>query len=375
MSTPIRVLRVVGRMDRGGLETIIMNAYRIIDRDKLQFDFVVHTEDECAYDEEIRSLGGRIYRVPSYNGKNHFQYINAWKKFFQEHQEYKVIHGHVRSTASIYLKIAKSFGLTTIAHSHNTSSGRNIQAIIKNVLQLSIRKYADYLFACSTPAGKWLFGENVTNKSNFRVIPNGIHAKKYVYNPDIQAEVKKEFGITDQLIIGHVGRFHKQKNHHFLLSVFKKINEMNPNTILMLVGDGSLRSEITKQINEYGLTNKVIMTGSRNDVHRLMQAMDVFVFPSLFEGFGNVIVEAQAAGLPCIVSDTIPNEVELTNLVEFINLKQSPEFWANQILLNMNNEMDRKNTTEEIIRAGFDVFSIAKWYEEFYIKNSEKVSV
>jgi glycosyltransferase involved in cell wall biosynthesis len=373
MGAPVRVLRVVGRMNRGGLETIIMNAYRIIDREKLQFDFVVHTEEECAYDEEIRSLGGRIFNMPSYNGKNHFQYVKAWRNFFQEHPEYKVIHGHVRSTASIYLKIAKGFGLTTIAHSHNTSSGRNLQAIVKNALQLPIRYYADYLFACSTPAGKWLFGENVTSKSNFKVIPNGIDSQKYTYNPEISAEVKRDFGIGDEVVIGHVGRFHKQKNHLFLLSVFKEINRKNPNTILMLVGEGSLRNQITKQVEECGLTNKVIMTGSRNDVPRLMQAMDIFVFPSLFEGFGNVIIEAQAAGLPCIVSSTIPKEVELTSLVDFVPLNKSAEFWASKILSKLSRKVERTNTAGQIIMAGFDVYPIAKWYQDFYIKNSVKV--
>ncbi|WP_442594315.1 glycosyltransferase family 1 protein [Neobacillus sp. D3-1R] len=372
MSSPIRVLRVVGRLDRGGLETIIMNAYRIIDREKLQFDFVVHTEDECIYNEEIRSLGGRIYSVPTYNGKNHFQYVKAWKEFFQTHPEYKVIHGHVRSTASIYLRIAKNFGLTTIAHSHNTSSGMNLQAIAKNVLQLPIRYSADYLFACSTPAGKWLFGENVVNKSNFKVIPNGIQSNKYIFNSDIREEVKKEFNITNEIVVGHIGRFHQQKNHSFLISVFKKIHEQNPNTILMLVGEGNLREKVTNQIKDYGLEDKVIMTGSRNDVHRLLQAMDIFVFPSHFEGFGNVIIEAQASGLPCVISNTIPSEVEVTNLVKFIDLDKSTDYWAKEVLTKINESLYRRDTSEEIIKAGFDVFPIAKWYEEFYIENTVK---
>lgn len=369
MSNPVRILRVVGRLDIGGLETIIMNMYRIIDRDKLQFDFVMHTQDECAYCEEIRSLGGKIYSVPQYTGRNHFKYIKAWNDFFKEHKEYRLVHGHVRSTASIYLPIAKKFGLTTIAHSHSTSSGQGLSSFVKDILQMPIRFEADYLLACSLPAGKWLFGNNVVKKQNFKVIPNGIDVNKYIFNISIREEVRKEFDIHNQIVIGHVGRFHKAKNHSFLLSTFKKINSINPNTVLMLVGDGELRKQITEQISALSLNNKVILTGSRRDVPRLLQAMDVFVFPSFFEGFGNAVIEAQAAGLPCIVSDNIPCEVKVTDLVEFLPLNNNVEYWALKIMRKIN-DSKRENTSEYISSAGYDVRPIAKWYQEFYLENS-----
>jgi hypothetical protein len=157
MKGPLRVLRVVGWMDRGGAETTIMNAYRLIDRSKLQFDFVVHTEDNCAYNDEIRALGGRIYVMPRYNGFNHLSYVKAWNDFFSKHKEYKLIHGHLMSTASIYLKAAKKHGLKTIAHSHTISFGEGFLAIIKRLLQKQVHRYADYMFACSTPAGQMVF--------------------------------------------------------------------------------------------------------------------------------------------------------------------------------------------------------------------------
>ena len=162
MSEPIRILHVFGQMNRGGAETMIMNLYRHIDRTKIQFDFMVHSEEKCAFDDEIGQLGGKIYRVPRYNGRNHFLYIKEWSKFISNHKEYKIIHGHIRSTASFYLKVCKDNDRVTIIHSHSTSSGSGIiSSVVKNILQYPIRKIADYFIACSIPAGKWLFGENI----------------------------------------------------------------------------------------------------------------------------------------------------------------------------------------------------------------------
>ena len=215
MSDPIRIIQVFAQMNRGGAETMIMNLYRMIERSQIQFDFIVHTNEECAYDNEIRSLGGRIYRVPRYNGKNHFEYIKSWNKFFKTHPNYKIIHGHVRSTASIYLKIAKKFGLVTIAHSHSTSSGTGFSSIVKNILQYPIRNIADYLFACSEQSGEWLFGKNASKRNNFVILKNSIDVKKFVFNERVRFEKRKELKIDDKFVIGHIGRFIPSKNHKF----------------------------------------------------------------------------------------------------------------------------------------------------------------
>jgi glycosyltransferase involved in cell wall biosynthesis len=368
MKDKIRILRVVGRMDRGGLETIIMNTYRAVDRAELQFDFVVHTKVQCAYDAEITSLGGRIFSVPKYLVWNHLGYVRWWNDFFRNHPEYRVVHGHMRSTASIYLRIAKKYGRTTIAHSHSTSSGKGIKAILRSTLQLFIKNYADHLLACSVPAGKWLFGKNIVNAPNFHVIPNGIDSTKFAYNTNIRAQYRKELNIDDNMVvIGNVARFHELKNHIFLLAVFQHFLKVRPNSLLLLVGDGNLKGQIIERARVLNLDSNLRMIGSRNDVHGLMQAMDILVFPSSYEGFGNVVVEAQAAGLPVIASNGVPTEVKITDLVTFVSLEAPYEQWVSAILDKLN-IIARPVTTDQIRVAGFDVHNITGWYADFYKK-------
>lgn len=368
MSEPIRVLQVFAQMNRGGAETMIMNLYRNIDRTKVQFDFIVHTNEKCAFDDEIMSLGGHIYRVPRYTGKNHFQYKKAWQEFFKKHPEYKIIHGHVRSTASIYLKIAKKYGLTTIAHSHNTSSGTGFSAAVKNLMQYPIRYTADHLFACSMSAGKWLFGEKALKKENFHILKNAIDTKKFIFNKSIRAEKRQELQVGNRFLIGHVGRFHPQKNHDFLVNVFKEIHDRNKNAVLLLVGDGELRESIKNKVDDLGLTDNVIFTGVRSDVPELFQAMDVFLFPSNYEGLGIVVVEAQAAGLPCVVADTIPVEAFISDLVTELSLTQSKIDWAMSVLEHVNEkEYERPNTMNLIKNKGYDILDTSKKIEQFYL--------
>ena len=365
MIPKIRVLHVLGKLNRGGAETMVMNIYRNIDRSKIQFDFIVHTDEHCDYTNEIKSLGGKIYRVPRYKGINHLHYKKAWHSFFEDHPEYKIIHGHVRSTASIYLNIAKKYGLKTIAHSHSTSSGNGFSAIIKNILQYRIRYTADYLFACSRDAGIWLFGEKACNKENFIIVKNAIDLKKFLFNRTERIRIRKDFNINNKFVIGHVGRFDKSKNHIFLLDIFRNVYSINSNTMLMMVGDGPQRKIIEKKVENLGLNHCVIFTGNRSDIHNLLQAMDVFVFPSLYEGLGMAVIEAQASGLYCIVSDKIPKEALLTNQVEVISLDSPPEIWANRILKNALNY--KRDDTFNILRdSGYDVIETSNWISNFY---------
>ncbi|NSL52733.1 glycosyltransferase family 1 protein [Calidifontibacillus erzurumensis] len=366
MSKPIRILQVFANMNRGGAETMIMNLYRNIDRSNIQFDFIVHTEDHCAYDDEIHELGGRIFRIPSYKGKNHLLYKKKWYHFFKNHPEYKIIHGHVVSTGSIYLKIAKKFGLVTIAHSHSTSSGSGFPSVVKNVLQFPLRYIADYLFACSYAAGEWLFGKRACEQDNFYLMKNAIEAKQFIFNENIRQIKRKEFQIEDKFVIGHVGRFNTPKNHSFLIDVFKEVCELNQNAVLMLVGNGDLHPVIEKKVNKLGLTDRVIFTGVRSDIPELLQAMDVFLFPSLYEGLPVTLVEAQATGLRCIISDRITNEVIVTDLVEQLSLDLSAKHWSKEVLKYMNS-YERKSTFEEIKVSGYDISDTAKWLELFYI--------
>lgn len=367
MPEPIRILQVFAQMNRGGAETMIMNLYRNIDRSIVQFDFVVHTDVKCSYDDEIRALGGYIYRIETYNGKNHYDYKKSWSIFFQNNPQYKIIHGHVRSTASIYLGIAKKYGLSTIAHSHNTSSGNGLSAIAKNILQYPIRYTADYLFACSKSAGDWLFGKKACQKENFYLIKNAIDSEQFTFDEKIRLSKRREFNINDKYVIGHVGRFHTQKNHDFLIDIFKEVHNKKKNAVLLLIGDGNLQAVIENKIRDNGLIDSVIFTGVRTDISELMQAMDVFVFPSLFEGLGIVTIEAQTTGLPTIVSETIPNEAYLTDLIIKEKLSSSPTKWAEKIL-EYTEGYERKNRTETIKSMGYDISETAYWLQKFYLK-------
>lgn len=362
----MRILHVFGNLNRGGAESLIMSIYRNIDRTKIQFDFIVHTDKNSDFDKEINELGGKIYSVPKYNASNHLEYIKTWNSFFSEHPEYKVIHGHVRSTASIYLAIAKRHRLKTISHSHSTSSGTGLASIAKNVLQFPIRFISDYFFACSQDAGNWLFGKKICKKNNFYIVNNAIETEKYIYNSKTRNLIREEFDIKNKFVIGHVGSFQQAKNHNFLLEVFKEIHNLDNNSVLMLIGDGNLKEKILNKIDLLGLSDSVILTGVREDVSDLYQAMDIFVFPSIFEGLGIVLIEAQAAGLKSFVSESIPKEAFITNLAKSISINESPDYWAKRILSEKN--YIRENTLQKIYKKQYDIKNVSEWLFEFYRK-------
>ncbi|WP_028973499.1 glycosyltransferase family 1 protein [Spirochaeta cellobiosiphila] len=371
MNIPIRILHVLGRLDRGGAETLIMNIYRNINRDLIQFDFIVHTEDNCEYTSEINSLGGRIYSIQKYRGINHFEYKKAWTSFLEKHSEYRIIHGHIRSTASIYLKIAKKLGCATIAHSHNTSSGSGLNAIVKNVLQLPIRFFADYLFACSIDAGKWLFGNKAIKENRFKVITNGIELKKYSFNPIIREKKRNELGISTQYVIGHIGRFHPQKNHFFLLKLMFELLKKSKDISMVLVGDGQTRQEIEKISQRMGMKDNIIFAGVRSDIPELLQSFDLFILPSLFEGLGIVAIEAQASGLPCLVSEGIPNEAFVTNNIAKLSLKDPIKLWINWILSHL--EYYREDKIDVIDGKGYNIIETASYLQNFYLQLNKKM--
>jgi glycosyltransferase involved in cell wall biosynthesis len=352
-------------MNRGGAEAMIMNLYRTIDRSKVQFDFMVHTRETCDFDDEIRALGGRIYHVPSYTVINHFRYKKEWNQFFAKHPEYKIIHGHLYSTAAIYLKIAKRHGIVAIAHSHNTSYDPGVKALLKKVLQYPIRYIADYYFACSEAAGKWLFGDTIIASERFQILRNAIETQRYIYDEVIRDELREEFQFNEKFVIGHIGRFDPQKNHTFLIDVFQKVHKENPDTILLLIGTGKLRKKIEDKVRRLGLTDSVIFAGVRSDVNKLYQAMDIFLFPSNYEGLGVVVIEAQAAGLPCIVADTIPKEAFISDNIRALSLQDDLEVWKHYVL-DYSNHIERKNQYKTIVESGYDVKSTSRFLEEFY---------
>lgn len=365
----LRILQVVGSMNRGGAETLIMNLYRKIDREKVQFDFVVHDRKKGDYDDEIKALGGKIYYVPRYNGINHLLYVKEWRQFFLAHPEYPIIHGHMRSTASIYLKIAKKFNKIAIAHSHGTSSrGNVIERSVKALMQYPIRYTADYFFACSKEAGIWLFGNKICQSHNFIILNNAIDSSQFIFSEDSKVKKSEELGIEHQFVIGHIGNFDTVKNHAFLLDVFNCVCKKDPKCHLLLVGGGNipLQKAIKEKVEQKGLTDKVQFLGKRTDVHELLNVIDIFIFPSLHEGLPVVIVEAQANGLMCLLSDTISKEVAITENVEFISLKKPVEYWAERILFYKNNYR-RKNMQEAIKNAGYDINRSVQWLTRYYL--------
>lgn len=374
MSTePIRILHVIGVMHRGGAETMIMNFYRNTDRTRVQFDFVENEGMKADYDEEIRTLGGRIYRCPRYNGKNHFTYVSWWKQFLAEHgSEYCAVHGHIGSTASIYLHLAKKAGLYTIAHSHNT--GRlSLKNLVYQIYAYPTRHIADFFFGCSTDAGISRYGKTVcADRKRFAVLNNAIETASFDFDPQLRQELRGRLGVEDKLVIGHVGRFEEQKNHAFLIRIFSQIRLLRPDAVLLLLGEGTLRSRIEDQIRQAGLSDCVIMAGVQQNVSAYYQAMDVFVLPSLFEGLALVAVEAQTSGLPCVISDTLSKECIVTNaLVSVMRLKEDAHTWAQHILSRVT--QIREGRKDEVARSGFDIHETASWLEGFYLRvNQEK---
>ena len=364
----IRVLQVIGSMNRGGAENMIMNLYRAIDREKVQFDFVENSSGPAAFDEEIHALGGRIYRCPHYNGKNHFAYVKWWNTFFSEHpREHLIVHGHLGSTAAIYLSIAKKNGVYTIAHSHNTRTQVNLNEITYAIYSYPVRFIADQHFACSKAAGVSRYGRKIGNDPRRCIIlNNAINTDSFRFNKSERDVMRDRLRISDKIVIGHVGRFSEQKNHSFLLQVFKNIVSKVPSAVLLLVGDGTLRGSIEKYIADHNLGENVILAGVQSSVSPYYQAMDLFLFPSLYEGLPVTLVEAQTSGLPCVISDKVPSESILSpDLVTVQHLNQSPEQWADHVLMRLTEH--RTDHSEVIKSCGYDISETAKWLEVFYL--------
>lgn len=365
---PVRVLHENVIMDPGGIEALLMNVYRHIDRRKVQFDFMVHRPDHAFYEDEIEGLGGRIYRTPKFSllPGQYQAYMRSVEKILSEHPEYKVIHAHAELNLWP-LMIAKKIGIPTrIAHSHNAKTKVNLKYFFFLYEKTLIKKYCTDMFMCSTPAGIWTFGRKAVETGEVRFIKNGIETEKFAYNDQIRIRKREELSLNNKLVVGHVGRFMQQKNHTFLIDIFRVLHQKQHNSVLMLVSDGRLMDEIKSKVHTYGLDNAVLFMGNRGDVNELMQAMDVFVFPSLWEGLPLTGIEAQTAGLPVIMTDVITDEVCVTKNVHKMSLKQSPEEWANQILEVTENHK-REDVRQTVIDAGFDIRTTANWLQEFYL--------
>lgn len=377
MNQPIHVLNAVGNMGMGGMETLIMNIYRNIDREKVQFDFLIHTSREGEYAEEIKKLGGRIFHMPVLQEKPHiyywryFAYRNALKKLFIEHPEITIVHGHMTNTASIYMPIAMKYGNvhTCIAHSHQSEATPGLQGKVTNFLQRNLSKVATDCFACSEKAAEWIYPEEMIQNNEVTVIRNGVDTSRFHYDPALRDEVRKKLGVEGKFVIGNVARFKKQKNHTFLIDIFKEVHVLNPDAVLVLVGIGETQQETKKKVHVYGLDDAVMFLNGRSDIPDLMNAFDLFLLPSLFEGLPLVGIEAQCAGLPIITATMVSEETNVTGNVKFLRLDHSATYWAREIM-DYYNQYQRHDCAELVKSKGYDIKETALWLQHFYLERA-----
>ncbi len=368
---PIRILEVFGKMNRGGAEAMIMNLYRKMDRSRVQLDFMVHTEEHCQFDDEIEQLGGRIYRVPRFKVYNLISYCRSWRRFFKSHSEYHVVHGHIGSTAAIYLHEANRVGCFTIAHSHSASAPtHSLHNVFYSLFSWPTRFVAKQLFGCSTEAGIARFGRKAVKSARYRNFPNAIELDNFMFKADERTAKRRELGIhPEQLVVIHVGRITTQKNPSMILQIFKEIIEKDNHAICLWVGTGELSNTYQDEISREGLSDRIIMTGVRHDIPQLLMASDVFLFPSLWEGLPVSVIEAQASGLPCVISDAISREVAVTPLVEWHSLSEPAEEWANRCLeVAAQNLGHRESPLNSLSEAGYGVQLSAKKLQDYYLK-------
>lgn len=368
MGGVIRVLHVIGAMDRGGAETLIMNLYRSIDRSEIQFDFLVHEERECDYDSEIASLGGKLFRVPRFNGLNTLAYRRVCECFFSAHPEHRVVHGHIGSSAALYLGAAKRAGRFAIAHSHLPNYKKGPLGLAFALASYPTRFRADYFYACSLEAGVDRFGKGVVKGDRFAVLNNGIDVDAFRCDAISHEEAKRALGFSGVPVFGHIGRLEEQKNHRFLLDVFAAIQRRLPGAVLLLAGRGPLEAELKSAVEMRGLGENVVFLGVRDDVAALMKAMDVFVFPSVCEGLGVAAIEAQAAGLPSILSTGVPKTATVTRHARRLPLAIGFEAWADACVeaYIRTKECARSDAADEVRKGGFDIADSAERVSRLY---------
>ena len=362
----IRILQIIRHMNVGGAETFIMNVYRNINREKIQFDFLVNGKGY--FDEEIQKLGGKIYYMNYITEVGHNEYKKQLVDFFENHPEYNIIHTHIGQVSGIILEMANKCKIKNrIVHSHNTKNSNNLFGkIYKRYLQTKINKNATIFLACGKDAAKWLYkGQN----KKAIIINNGIDLNKFKYSKEKRNEIRKELNIPeDTILLGHVGRFSKQKNHKFLLKIYEEYVKSNPKSKLILIGKGKLETKIKKMVNKNGLREKIKFLGIRQDVNAIYSALDYFIFPSLYEGLSVSMIEAQVSGLSIFASDTIDHSTDISGNIKWLSIKHnSPKKWSEEIL-KTNKERKIKNVNVK----EYDIKNIARKMYNLYLNLGDK---
>lgn len=357
-----RILIVGMSENPGGIESFIYQYIKLLYTD-FKFDFLVFSK-KCAYINELEKLGCNIYFLSTPQFRQPIKYRAEINNFFKSKGElYDIVwFNSCDLTRANLLKYAKKHGIKKrIIHSHNSqimdkNFKKNFYLIIHNIRRLVIKNIATDFWACSIDSAKFFYNKTIINSADFKIITNAVDIEKYSYNNLIREEERKRLNIENRLVIGHVGRFQSQKNHTFLIDIFAEIHRKDPNSILLLVGQGIEMDRIKEKVALNKLQESVIFLGVRDDINRLMQAMDVFLFPSLFEGLGIVLIEAQVSGLPCVASDhVIPKIVKTTNHFEFINLKDPITVWAEKVIEYGNLEINRRDSAITVSNGGYNI--------------------
>lgn len=405
---PIRVLHVLGTLNRGGAESRIMDLYRAMDRSRVQFDFLVHypltgadrkngllTSEELMrvrppqdFDEEVLALGGRIYALPRFTGRNFFRYRKAVRLFFSRHHEFAAAEGHMTSMASVYLPIAKRAGVPlTVAHARSAGVDAGLRGRVTRIFRASLPQRCDVMLACSEEAGISVFGSKAMHEGRVHLVPNAVPCREFAFDPAQRAAIRSEYGIDDdEIVLGHVGRFDFMKNQSFLAGVLQEAAAQKPDLPfrMIFVGEGAKREAVREAFQKAGLGDRVIFAGScsRERTRAMYQAFDLFLFPSLFEGLPGTVVEAQSAGLPCFLSDQITREVGLTPLVHFLPIGEAGS-WAvpvaeamEDVHLHADKRKERSDRAVTALQdAGFDSGVLAGRMEQFYLSGGKVLPV
>lgn len=362
---PERILIVLGGLNRGGAETVVMNYYRHINKNRIQFDFVVHSSYIGAYEKEVQSMGGRIWHIPKFKIYNFFSYRNVWKKLLREHPEFRIIHAHMASTACLFISIAHERKMKVIVHAHSSrNTGNLIKRCLERISFYPLRYMADYFFACSNEAGTFKFGKSILSNPRYKIWYNALDFSEFEYSIEKRQKIRKLLGLSDdKFIIGHSGRLSYPKNHDFLLKTFRQYLLTHKNAVLLLLGDGPLRTDLESQVKRLKIQDSVIFTGSVNNVSDYLSAMDIFLFPSFYEGLGLAAIEAQVSGLYVIASSMVPQAAKISEHIEFNRLDLGEIFWCQQI--EKAPRINRK--CYHLKNPNYDIYNAVQRAEKFYL--------
>lgn len=373
--TSIRILHILHSMNRGGAENALMNYYRHIDREKVQFDFLLTDSEKCQFENEILAMGGKVYRVPLLTITNPFPYLKGVDDFLTQHPEYRIVHSHTSSKSFFPLWIAKRKVVPVrIAHSHSSMAERGVNGLIRKSLMPLLKLVATDWLTCGRQAGVYLYGRKAMENGKVVLFRNVIECERFRFNLRIRTEIRRRMGINDDIfLVGHTARYAIVKNHRFDIDVLKELKYLYPKSKLLAIGLG-VKDGISDYAKEKGVYDDIIFTGVVDNVWDYEQAMDAFILPSFDEGLPLSIIEAQVSGLPCFTTEgTVSKECSVTDLVSYTRLEEGPKVWAEKILASR--QIERRDRYDEIVKAGYDAENSAKELQEFYCSKYQSYAI